>query len=157
MSGLKICLWIAGIGCLLSVFVMFFLPVSTWASVTKFFGVESLPDLPLFLYTARRMSSVCAALGVFFIILARNPMKYGAMVPFSGLAVVFVGMVCWVTGLVVEMPPRWILADSMSCVVLGTLIFAFWRRIIRFQEKQSRFSNCEADLSRPNCPNMRPA
>jgi hypothetical protein len=94
---------------------------------------------------------------VFFIILARNPMKYGAMVPFSGLAVVFVGMVCWVTGLVVEMPPRWILADSMSCVVLGTLIFAFWRRIIRFQEKQSRFSNCEADLSRPNCPNMRPA
>jgi hypothetical protein len=41
---------------------------------------------------------------------------------------------------VVVMPPRWILADSMSCVVLGTLIFAFWRRIIRLQGKQSRFS-----------------
>jgi hypothetical protein len=138
----------------MTVFMMFFLPVSTWESLTKFLGIESIPDLPVFLYTARRMSAVWAALGVFFIILAQDPMKYGAMVPFSGLAVVFVGMVCWVTGLVVEMPTRWILADSMSCVILGTLIFAFWRRIIRLQEKQSRHSVSEAGFARPN---MRPA
>jgi hypothetical protein len=146
MNGLKICLWIAGIGCLLSVFVMFFLPISTQESMTKFFGVESLPDLPLFLYTSRRTSAVWAALGVFFIILAQNPMKYGAMVPFSGLAIVFVGMVCWVTGLAVEIPPRWILGDSMSCVVLGTFIFAFWRRTVKLQQTQSRRSTCQEGL-----------
>jgi hypothetical protein len=157
MSGLKICLWIAGIACLLSVFVMFFLPVSTWESITKFFGVESLPDFPLFLYTTRRMSAVWAALGVFFIILARNPTKYGTMVPFSGLAIVFVGMVCWITGLVVEMPPRWILADSMSCVVLGTLIFAFWRRTARLQQTQNKLSASEAGFSRLIYPDTHPA
>jgi hypothetical protein len=154
MRGLKICLWTAGIGCLLSVFVMFFLPVSTWESITKFLGVDTVPDLPLFLYTARRMSAMCAALGVFFVILARDPMKYGAMVPFSGIAIVFVGMVCWITGLVVEMPPRWILGDSMSCVVLGTLIFAFWQKTKRLQQAQSRHSNCEEGFSYPS---MRPA
>jgi hypothetical protein len=135
MRGLKICLWIAGIGCLLSVFVMFFLPVSTWESIAKFFGVESLPDSPLFLYVARLMSAMCAMIGVFFIILALHPMKYGVMVPFSGLAMVFVGMVCWVTGLVVGMPSRWVLGDSLSCIVLGTLIFAFWRKTKRLQQK----------------------
>jgi hypothetical protein len=131
MRGLKICLWIAGIGCLLSVFGMFFLPVSTWEAIVKFFGIESLPDSPLFLYVARLMSAMCAAVGVFFIILALHPMKYGVMVPFSGLAMVFVGMVCWVTGLVVGMPSLWVLTDSFSCIVLGTLIFAFWRKTKR--------------------------
>ena len=149
MRGLKICLWIAGIGCLLSVFVMFFMPVSIWESITKFFGVESIPDSPLFLYVARLMSAMCAMIGVFFIILALRPMKYGAMVPFSGLAVVFVGMVCWVTGLVMGMPSRWVLSDSLSSIVLGTLIFAFWKRTKRLQQTQSGYSTCEADLQRP--------
>jgi hypothetical protein len=58
---------------------------------------------------------------------------------------------------VVVMPPRWILADSMSCVVLGTFIFAFWRRVVRLQEKQSRHSVGEAGFSRPSCPHTRPA
>ncbi len=131
MHGLKICLWITGIVCLLSVFVMFFLPVSVWESITKFFGVESLPDSPIFLYITRLMSAMCAVIGVFFIIMAIHPARYGIMVPFSGLATVFVGMVCWVTGLVMAMPSRWVLTDSFSCIVLGTLIFAFWRKTKR--------------------------
>jgi len=45
MRGLKICLWITGVGCLLSVFGMF-LPISTLESVVKAFGGEANPDLP---------------------------------------------------------------------------------------------------------------
>lgn len=146
MFGLKSCLWIAGIACLLSVCVMFFLPISTWEYIAKFFDVESLPDLPIFLYVARLMSAMCTMIGVFFIILALNPAKYEVMIPFSGLAMVFLGMVCWVTGLVMGMPTRLVLTDSLSGIVLGTLIFAFWKKTKRSEQEHSINSTSE-DIS----------
>jgi ABC-type Mn2+/Zn2+ transport system permease subunit len=65
---------------------------------------------------------------VFFIILALDPMKYPVLVPFSGLAAVFIGVVCGVTGLAVGMPALWFLGDSLSCALLGVLIVVFWRQ-----------------------------
>jgi hypothetical protein len=112
---------------LLSVSGMF-LPFSTFESIAGAFGVESLPDSPLFLYMIRVMSASYVGVGVFFVILALHPLKYGVMVPFSGLAAVFVGIVCWVMGLVVRMPVLWFLGDSLSCLVLGILILIFWQK-----------------------------
>jgi len=127
MRGLKICLWIAGILCLLSVFGMF-LPISTWESIAKVFGIESLPDSALFSYAARVMSATYVGAGVYFIILALHPMKYGVLVPFTGLAAAVLGVVCAITGLAVGMPVLWFLGDSLSCTVLGVLIVVFWRQ-----------------------------
>jgi len=127
MRALKICLWIAGVGCLLSVFGMF-LPMSVFESIAKFFGIELLPDSPLLVYAVRLMSATYAAVGVFFIILALQPMKYGVMVPFSGLGAVFVGVVCAIAGLLTAMPLWWFLGDSLSCLVLGVLILVFWQQ-----------------------------
>jgi hypothetical protein len=127
MRALKVCLWIAGVGCLLSVFGMF-LPVSAWESIGKAFGIESFPDSPQFIYAVRLMSGTYAAVGVFFIILALQPMKYGVMVPFSGLGAVFVGVVCAIAGLLTAMPLWWFLGDSLSCLVLGVLILVFWQK-----------------------------
>ena len=125
MRALKICLWIAGIGCLLSV-IGVFLPISVIESIAKFFGIESLPDSPLLVYAVRLMSATYAAVGVFFVILALDPMKYGVMVPFSGVGAVFVGVVCAIAGLLAAMPLWWFLGDSLSCLVLGVLILVFW-------------------------------
>jgi len=127
MRALKICLWIAGVGCLLSVFGMF-LPMLVFESIAKFFGIESLPDSPLLVYAVRLMSATYAAVGVFFIILALDPMKYGVMVPFSGVGAVFVGVVCAIAGLLTAMPLWGFLGDSLSCLVLGVLILVFWRQ-----------------------------
>ena len=127
MRALKICLWIAGVGCLLSVFGMF-LPMPVFESIAKFFGIELLPDSPLFMYAFRLMSATYAAVGVFFIILALQPMKYGVMVPFSGLGAVFVGVVCGIAGLLTAMPLWGFLGDSLSCLVLGVLILVFWQQ-----------------------------
>jgi hypothetical protein len=126
MRGLKICLWITGILCLPCVFGIF-LPISTLESFTKLFGIESLSGPPLATYAIRVTSAMAVWIGVFFIILALSPMKYGVMVPFSGLAAVFLGVVCAITGMVVGMPPLWFLGDSLSCYVLGILILVFWR------------------------------
>jgi len=127
MRGLKICLWIAGIGCLLSVFGMF-LPISAWQSIAKIFGVESLPDSPLFEYAVRLMSATYVGVGVFFVILALDPMKYTVLMPFTGIAAVLLGLICGITGLAVKMPTLWFLGDSLSCLLLGVLILVFWRR-----------------------------
>ncbi len=127
MRALKICLWIAGIGCLLSVFEMF-LPMSWLESIAKFFGIESLPGLPLLVYLVRLMSGTYAAVGVFFIILALAPLKYGIMVPFSALGAVFIGVVCLIAGLLTAMPFWCFMGDSLSCLVLGVLILVFWQQ-----------------------------
>ena len=130
MRGLKICLWVTGILCLLSV-VGLFLPISAFESIAGFFGIETLPDSPLVMYGIRTMSATFAGIGVFFIILALNPVKYGVIVPFSGLTSVFIGVVCFITGLAVGMPAIWFLGDTLSCLVLGVLILAFWQRAKR--------------------------
>jgi len=55
-------------------------------------------------------------------------MKYGVMVPFSGMAAVFVGVVCAIAGLLAAMPLWWFMGDSLSCLVLGVLVLVFWRQ-----------------------------
>jgi len=127
MRALKGCLWITGVLCLLAVFGMF-LPVRLLECVARVFGGQALPNSPTFLYGLRVVSATYVAAGVFYIILALRPVKYGVLVPFSGLAAVFVGVVCGITGLAVGMPPGWFLGDFVSCTVLGVLIVVFWRR-----------------------------
>lgn len=127
MRGLKICLWITGILCLVSV-VGVFLPISAWESVAKVFGVDLvLPDSPMSEYMIRLMCVTYAGIGVYFIILALDPRKYGVLIPFSGIAAIALGLICWITGLAVGMPIAWFLGDALSALVLGVLIVVFWR------------------------------
>ena len=130
MRTLKIILWIAGILCLLSGFGLF-LPISTLEAIAKFFEAESpgLAESPLFVYVVRVCSAMAVAMGVYLIILALHPMKYPVLIPFTGLAAVFLGVVCGITGLVASMPPLWFLGDSLSCLVLGILILLFWQKV----------------------------
>ena len=135
MRALKICLWIAGILCLLSIGGMF-LPHSAWESIVKFFGAESLhqaivqiPDSPLVEYAVRVGSATYVAVGVYLIILALHPMKYPVLIPFTGLAAVFLGLVCGITGLAVGMSPVWFLGDTLSCVIVGVLILVSWKQV----------------------------
>jgi len=127
MRGLKICLWIAGVLCLLWVAGLF-LPLSACESIAGFFGIETLPDSPLIMYAIRTVSAASIGIGAFCIILAMNPMKYGVMVPLSGIVAVLIGVVCVITGPAVGMPAAWFLGDALSCLVLGALILVFWRR-----------------------------
>jgi len=129
MRALKICLWIAGVLWLLSL-IGVFLPISAWESVGKFFGAEplGLVDSPLFVYMIRVGLAMAAAIGVYLIILALNPMKYPVLVPFTGLAGIFIGIVCGITGLLTAMPALWFLGDSLSCFIGGVLILIFWQK-----------------------------
>jgi hypothetical protein len=125
MGGLKVWLWIAGLFCL-SAIVGVFAPMSLWPKVTGFFGVETLPDAPVFVYFARLLSVTSGGIGIFFIVLALRPAKYGVLVPFSGIMSVLIGLTALITGIIVQMPAKWYLCDSLPCIILGILILAFW-------------------------------
>ena len=127
MRALKICLWVTGILCLLAV-VALFIPLSTYEFLANFLGVETLPDSPLLGYAIRTIAATFMGIGVFFVILALDPMKYGVLVPYSGMAAVFIGVVCLVSGPIARIPTLWYLGDALSCLVLGVLILVFWRR-----------------------------
>jgi hypothetical protein len=127
MRGLKICLWIAGIGCLLAGIALF-LPISALDSMVKLFSEESLPSSAVSFYLLRLILATYFGIGLFYIILAREPVKYGMMIPFSGIIAVFIGVVCAVAGLVYEMPVLWFLGDATPSIVLGVLIFIFWQK-----------------------------
>lgn len=135
MCPLKTCLWIVGVGCLLAVFGLF-LPLSVIESLAKVFGDQAFPpDSPVFAYALRGLSATYVAVGVFYVILALNPMKYGLLVPFSGAAGIFVGLACAVCGPLTEVPPLWFLGDFLFCTVFGILILAFWRRALTAERK----------------------
>ena len=127
MRALKICLWIAGIVCLLSLFAML-LPVSSLESIGKLYGIESFADSPQFIYAIRVGLGTYAAVGLFFVILALDPLKYGVMVPFSALAAVFIGVLCAIAGVLTKVAFWWFMGDFLSCLVFGILILVFWRQ-----------------------------
>jgi hypothetical protein len=127
MRGLKICLWIAGVLCLLLVIGMF-LPCPALCAIARAFGIEPTPDSPLLEYMVRLLFATYVGVGVYFVILALDPMKYGVLVPFTGVAALLMGLACVVVGVIAEMPPMWFLSDSLSCLVLGVLILVFWRK-----------------------------
>ena len=129
MRALKSCLWIAGILCLLSVFGIF-LPVSAWESIVKFFGAESfhLPDSPLVEYVGRVVLAMDVVIGVYLIILALHPLKYPVLIPFTGLAAIFIGLVCGITGHATAIPRFWFMGDAVGCLLVGILILVFWQK-----------------------------
>ena len=127
MRALKICLWIAGIVCLLSLFAML-LPVSSLESIGKLYGIESFADSPQFIYAIRVGLSTYVAVGVFLVILALDPLKYGMMVPFSAIGAVFIGVVCAIAGLLTKVAFWWFMGDFLSCLVWGILTLIFWQQ-----------------------------
>ncbi|MHC4240535.1 MAG: hypothetical protein ACYSUC_12435 [Planctomycetota bacterium] len=109
MRALKICLWIAGVLCLLAVVALFF-PLSVYEFFADFLGVEMLPDSPLLGYAFRTIAATFM------------------LVPYSGMAAVFIGVVCLVSGPIAGIPTLWYLGDALSCLLLGVLILVFWRQ-----------------------------
>ena len=127
MGALKVCLWITGLLCLLSIMGLF-LSFSACESVAQFFGLEKLPNSPLIMYAVRTAAATYVGIGLYFILLAMQPLKYGKLVPFSAAVLVCIGAVCMVAGAMAQMPLVWYLSDSLSCAVLGILILVFWQR-----------------------------
>ena len=127
MKSLKVALWITAIGCLTAV-PFIFLPWAAVESIGSWFGIESLPDMPIAVYFFKVVFGVFGLIGVFFIILARNPLKYGSMLNLGAFGLILFGLLALILGLAIGLPPIVYIGDGLSGLVLGTAILVFFSR-----------------------------
>lgn len=116
MKSLKIALWICAIGCLTAIpFTVLPVPM-TW------FGLKPISDIPELMYFIRVTCGVYGLIGIYFIILARNPLGYGAMLNLSAYGLIAFGLLGLILGLNLKISLIIYLGDALFGIVLGSVI-----------------------------------
>lgn len=124
MKSLKITLWIAAIGCLVSIpFIA--LPWSVLEKIILLFGVGSIPKDPLVMYLLRVSCGIYGLIGIYFVVLAKNPLNYGPMLNIGAYGLVLFGLLSLSVGLGLGLSPKVYTGDSLSGLILGTAIIVF--------------------------------
>ena len=128
MKGLKIILWICAVSCLLG-FICAALP---WSVITTFYrwsAVQPPLEAPT-VFLARLCLATFGLTGIFFVILARNPLNYGVMLLLAGYGLICFGIFYFVGGIRYGLPV-WIYSQkSLFSAVLGVLILIFRKKAI---------------------------
>jgi hypothetical protein len=70
-------------------------------------------------------------IGVFFGILARNPLKYGGMLPFAALFLFCYASFRLTGGILYQYPIGLYIGDVVLCILIGFLILFLRTRILR--------------------------
>ncbi len=123
MKGIKIILWICAISCLLA----FVLAVLPWQTLTSFFealGGQPLGTSGITVFMVRLCLLLFGLIGVFFTILARDPLKYSGMLQFAGFWLVIYGIYVLAAGIRYELP-AWIYGEFFFSVGFGLILFCF--------------------------------
>jgi len=134
--GLKIVLWIAGVGCGISVLGVV-VPWSWLEGWADMLGFGAVPTGPTVVYGMRVTSAVSAFVGVYFLILATNPRAYAPFLKLSIAGLMFVGLVCLVAGLTLNIRPPWYLGDVLFCWIIGLLLLVWYPKALVPSESRS--------------------
>jgi len=130
MKGLKIILWICGICCLPG-FIAAALPWPVITALFQWVGVQPPTAEPITVYIIRLCSAIAGMIGIFFVILARNPLKYGAMLPLAAYGLLCYGVFCLVGGIRYGLPVWTYSGDVIFGVVAGVLILVLRKKAMR--------------------------
>jgi hypothetical protein len=124
MKSLKVTLWIAAIGCLVAIpFIA--LPWTVLEKFILFFDVGTIPNDPLAMYLLRVSCGVYGLIGVYFVILAKNPLNYGPMLNIGAYGLVLFGLLSLLVGLGLGLSPKVYAGDSLSGLILGIAVIIF--------------------------------
>lgn len=124
MKSLKVTLWITAIGCLVAVpFIV--LPWSVLEKIVLWFGIGSISNDPFVMYLLRVSCGVYGLIGVYFIILAKNPLNYGPMLNIGAYGLVLFGLLSLIMGVGLGISPKAYTGDFLSGLVLGVSIIVF--------------------------------
>lgn len=130
MKGLKITLWICGILCLLG-FICAALPWNAISTLCQWFGVQPPIAAPITVYIIRLCLAITGLIGVFFIILALNPLKYDSMLLLAAYGLLCYGLFCLAGGIRYTLPARIYAGDIIFSFVAGILILIFRKKAIQ--------------------------
>ena len=130
MKSLKVALWVAAFGCLTAVpFIV--LPWSAIESIVFWFGMEPLPNIPVVIYFFKVVLGVFGLIGIYFIILARNPLGYGPMLNLGAYGLVLFGLLALILGFTIGIPPIVYIGDVLFGLILGIVILILSSKLKR--------------------------
>ena len=129
MRDLKITLWICAVLCLLG-FIFAAFPWSAITTLCQWAGVQPPAAEPITVYMIRLCLAMAGMIGVFFLMFARNPLKYGGMSLLAAYGLVCYGLFCLVGGIRYALPVWAYVGDVIFGFVLGILILIFRRKAI---------------------------
>ena len=121
MTSLKIALWICALGCLAAIpFIV--LPWGIIENIMMWFGLEPIPGIPAVMYFIRITCGVFGLIGIYFIILARNPLGYGPMLNLGAYGLIVFGLLALILGLNLNISLTVFLGDAIFGIALGSVI-----------------------------------
>ena len=130
MKGLKIILWI----CAISFLLAFILAPIPWRAIIAWFqwvGIQPPAAAPITVFMFRISLAMFGMVGIFFVILAKNPLKYGAMLPLSAVGLFCYGVLSLVLGIRYGLPVWIYFNDVVFGLVTGVLILVFQKKAIQ--------------------------
>ena len=127
MKGLKIVLWVCAVGCLLS-FVFAALPWNFIKGWFEFFGLKPPAMGPITVYMFRLCLATYGLIGIFFVILARNPLKYDGMLLLAAYGALLTALFCLVGGIRYGLPLWAYSCDVIFCALAGVLLLIFRKK-----------------------------
>jgi len=127
MKSLKIILWICAICCLLG-FVGAALPLRATFGLWDSVGVQPPTADPITVFIFRLFLATVGLIGIFFVILARNPLQYGAMLLLAGYGLVCFGVFFFVGGIRYGLPVWIYFTKPVFYTVLGILVLIFRKK-----------------------------
>lgn len=132
MKSLKLVLWICGIGFLTALPFMA-LPWGAVESVYRWLGEEPIPPVHTAVYVYRIACGMVGLIGIYLIILARNPLRYGPLLVLTGCGAIALGLLCLVVGLTSSMSPLIWFGDAVCGFVAGVLVLVLSWKAFRSQ------------------------
>ena len=135
MKGLKNTLWV----CVIVFLPSFIFAVLPWQVLTDWFtqcGIQISAD-PFTAFCARILYVIFGMIGVFFVILARNPLKYGEMLLLAACGLLLFGVLILIGGIYYILPNVLpvitiaTIAKTIFYLMLGALILLFRKEAIQ--------------------------
>lgn len=129
MKTVKSILWICAVSCLLG----FVAAVIPWKVITGFyqlFGIQPLPSDPVSVYTFRVFLVMTGMIGIFFVILARNPLKYEPMFKLTAYGLLCFGAFCLFFGIRYQLQYWLYFGDAFFCMLAGILLLVFRKKVV---------------------------
>ena len=130
MKGLKTVLWICAVCCLPG-FVFAALPWRAFTGLCHWVGIQPPAAEAITVLMFRLSLAIFGMIGIFFVILARNPLKYGAMLLLAAYGLVCYGVFSLVGGIRYGLPVWTYSGDVIFGVVAGVLLAIFRKKVIQ--------------------------
>ena len=130
MKGLKIVLWICAVCCLLG-FVFAALPWRAFTGLCHWVGIQPPAAEAITVFMFRLSLAIFGMIGIFFVILARNPLKYGVMLLLAAYGLVCYGVSSLVGGIRYGLPVWTYAGDVIFGVVAGVLLVIFRKKALK--------------------------